>query len=121
MSLNDPESIYAAHQSDQKLLDALGSIGVDPKEVRLRHGGAKNVAVEGRMYAATLTVPNMKKHNDAIVEHANRLAERGISVSTSTYGCGHSLVNDIFTTSLHPGQHSNFGHQMNKCPACRTS
>jgi hypothetical protein len=121
MSLNDPDSINAAHQSDQKLLDALQSIGVDPKSVRLRHGGAKNVAVEGRMYAATLTVPNVKKHNDAIAEHADHLASRGIAVSTSAFGCGHSLVNDIYTTSLHPGQHSTHDRQMMKCPACRTS
>ena len=117
----DPESLNAAHDTERKFLEDLGSVGIAPKEVKLSGGGAKKVAVEGHMFMAMLTRQNAQKHNDVLVDHAAHLAERGVVVTTASYGCGHSIVNNLYRTPFGVGNHSHYDYKSSRCPACRVS
>jgi hypothetical protein len=117
----DPESLNAAHETERKFIDDLGSIGIPAKEVKLSGGGAKKVAQEGRMYMPALTHQSERKHNALLAEHARHLGERGVNISTRSYTCGHAEVTSMWRSPYGNGTHTDYPTTNAQCPSCRTS
>ena len=117
--MTDP--INAIHETNRKFVDDLGSVGIDPKSVRLtKNGPAAVVLGDETMHMAMLTRQNQKKHNDVVAEHADHLASRGVRVTTATYACGHTQVSNLYRTVFGEGEHTHFNHN-NNCDSCRWS
>lgn len=114
----DPVNAKAA--TERELIEPLKGIGIDPKSIRMTGGGAQPLGYS-EYFSASLTSPNIKKHNDLLADHADHLADRGIQLVTKTFGCGHTKVDYLQRVSGSVGSRSHYEHPTLKCPSCITS
>ena len=126
MSDERARGINEAHETDRAMLTTLSSIGINPKEVKFRGGGAKGFEkrnhIETGMYLSSLTDPNVQKHNDLLAAHADHLAERGLQLVTKTFGCGHTKVSHVQRNVYGGGnERSHYNHPDIQCSSCTTS